>query len=198
MPETVHEDRRKATYQDLMKVPDHLVAEIIDGELVTTPRPASPHARASSILGAELIGPFDRSTGSQGPGGWWILYEPELHLSSDVVVPDLAGWRRERMAALPNVTAFEMAPDWVCEVVSPTTARMDRVIKMTIYAREKVQYVWLVDPLAQTLEVYRLETEHWVVASTHAGAGRVSAEPFEAVELEMGRWWLPPAADNAV
>ena len=195
MAETVRKERRKATYEDLMNVPDHLVAEIIDGELIASPRPASPHALASSALGASLMGPFHFGTGG-GPGGWWILDEPELHLGKDVVVPDLAGWRRERMRVLPRVAAFEMAPDWVCEVVSPGTARMDRVSKMAIYAREKVGHLWLVDPLVQTLEVYRLEAEHWVVSSTHAGAEGVRAEPFEAVELEMSRWWLPPAADE--
>ncbi len=198
MPERVRKERIKATYQDLMDVPEHMVAEIIGGELVTKPRPASPHARASSALGAGLMGPFDLETGGEGggPGGWWILDEPELHLGDDVLVPDIAGWRRERMPVLPNVAAFEIAPDWICEVVSPASARIDRVRKMNIYAREKVAHLWLVDPLAQTLEVYRLEAEHWVVVNTHAGTDRVRAEPFDSVELEMALWWIPPAVDE--
>ena len=185
--------RRRATYEDLLKVPDTMVAEILDGELYATPRPASPHARAASGIGSDLWGPFDRPPNGPGqPGGWWILFEPELHLGSDVVVPDIAGWRRETMPVLPNVAAFTQAPDWACEVVSPTTAGVDRVRKMRIYARESVGHLWLVEPLARTLEVYRLENGRWVVASTHGGSERVRAEPFEAVELELTRWWLEP------
>ena len=184
---------RQATYEDLLKVPDHLVAEIVDGELVTSPRPASPHARATSVIRAD-VDPFDRQPGGPGGlGGWWILFEPELHLGTDILVPDLAGWRRERMPVLANVPYFEQAPDWVCEVVSPSTARIDRVRKMPIYARERVNYLWLVYPGLQTLEVYRLEGPHWVVASSHGGAESVRAEPFAAIELDMSRWWLEEA-----
>lgn len=183
--------RRRATYDDLLEVPDHLVAEIIDGNLYATPRPASPHARASSIIGIDIGGPFDRSSrGSDGPGGWWILDEPELHLGADIVVPDLAGWRRDRLAVLPNVAFFEQAPDWVCEVVSPSTATIDRRHKIHIYSREHVAHLWLVDPLAKTLEVYRLETDRWLLISTHAGSERIHAEPFDAIELDLSRWWL--------
>ncbi len=182
---------RRATYEDLLKVPDTMVAEILDGELYVTPRPASPHARAASIMGGDLTGPFDRPPGGPGgPRGWWILFEPELHIESDVVVPDLAGWRREKMPVLANVAPFEQAPHWVCEVVSATTAGIDRVRKMRIYARESVGHLWLVDPLAKTLEVYRLDNRQWVVAATHAGSERVRAEPFSAVELKIARWWL--------
>ncbi|MBI3303503.1 MAG: Uma2 family endonuclease [Deltaproteobacteria bacterium] len=179
--------RRRATYEDLLKVPDILIAEIIDGELITSPRPAFPHARATSVISRDLD-PFDRRPGS--PGGWWILFEPELHLGADILVPDLAGWRRERMPVLENIPYSELAPDWVCEVISPTTGRIDRVRKMPIYAREQVGYVWLVDPLMRTLEVYQREGQRWVVASTYGGAEMVRAEPFEAVELDMSRWWL--------
>ncbi len=182
--------RRHATYEDLLQVPDLLIAELIDGELITAPRPASPHAWAASVIGQDL-GPFNRPLGGPGgPGGWWILFEPELHLGADVLVPDLAGWRRQRLPVLANVPYFELAPDWVCEVISPTTARLDRVRKLPLYAREQVGYVWLVDPLMRTLEVYRLEGQRWVVVSTHGGAEGVRAEPFEGVELDMGRWWL--------
>jgi Uma2 family endonuclease len=189
--------QRRATYDDLLKVPDTLVAEILDGELFTSPRPASPHARASSVLRSELD-PFDRRIGGPGgPGGWWLLFEPELHLGADILVPDLAGWRRERMPVLQNVAYFELAPDWVCEVVSPSTARLDRVRKVPIYAREGVTHLWLVDPLQQTLEVFRLEGRHWVLLSTHGGAEIVRATPFEALELDMGRWWLEPESEQA-
>lgn len=185
--------RRGATYEDLLKVPENMVAEIIDGELHATPRPASPHANAASGIASDVRGPFHRAPDGPGqPGGWWILFEPELHLAKDVLVPDVAGWRRATMPVLANVAYFERAPDWACEVVSPTTAGTDRVRKMRIYARESVGHLWLVEPLAKTLEVYRLQTEQWVVASTHSGSERVRAEPFEAIEIDLTRWWLEP------
>ena len=137
------------------------------------------------------IGRFSRPPGgADAPGGWWILFEPELHFGSDVVVPDIAGWRRTSMAVLPNVAFFEQAPDWICEVVSPSTGRVDRGRKMRIYAREKVAHLWMVDPIIRTLEVYRLEDDRWIVAGTHAGNDVVHAEPFDAVELDLSRWWL--------
>ncbi len=175
----------------MLQVPDYLVAEIIDGDLYTSPRPASPHAVASSAIGSDIFGPFHRNPGDPaGPGGWWILFEPELHLGLDVLVPDLAGWRRERLPQLKDVPYFTQAPDWVCEVVSPSTGRLDRVRKMRIYAREQVTHAWLVDPLQKTLEIYRLEAAHWVVAATHGGDECVRAEPFDAIELSLQRWWL--------
>ncbi len=180
-----------------MKVPDHLVAEIIDGELITTPRPASPHARAEWAIGQDL-GPFDRRPGSPGkPGGWWMLVEPELHLGDDILVPDLAAWRQERMPVIPNVAAFQLPPDWVCEVISPRTGRIDRSRKMRIYAREGVGHLWFVDPLARTLEVYRLDGARWLVASTHGGDETVRAEPFDAIEIQLERWWLESADPQA-
>jgi Uma2 family endonuclease len=168
-----------------------MVAEIIEGELVTSPRPASPHARATSALGSDLFGNFDGPPGDANrPGGWWILDEPELHLGPDVVVPDIAGWRRERMPTIPKVAAFTLAPDWVCEVISPSTARIDREGKMRIYARAGVGHLWILDPLARTLEIYRLVERRWEHAITHARDAPVRAVPFEAIELVMQRWWL--------
>jgi Uma2 family endonuclease len=182
--------KRRATYEDLMQVPDHLVAEIIDGELVTSPRLATPHARAYSVIGQDLS-PFDRRPGSPGgPGGWWLLDEPELHFGEDVLVPDLAAWRQERMPTIPRAPFIALAPDWACEVISPSTGRIDRSRKMHIYARERVRNLWFVDPLARTLEVYRLEGDRWIVASTHGGDEIVRAEPFDALEIGLERWWL--------
>jgi Uma2 family endonuclease len=160
--------KRRATYDDLLQVPPHRVAEIVDGDLHVSPRPASRHALASSRLGSELGPPFDRGRG--GPGGWWILDEPELHFGEDVVVPDLAGWRRERMPEFPGTAFFTLAQDWACEVVSPGTERLDRAKKMPVYARENVSHLWLVNPVARTLEVYRLAEGRWLLLATHEGA----------------------------
>src|SRR5437899_3961012 len=162
--------KRNATYDDLCALPDHMVAELIDGDLFDSPRPASPHALASAMLGAAVIGSFgDERSGGDLPGGWWILFEPELHFRGDVLVPDLAGWRRERMPIVPDVAAFELAPDWACEVISPSTGEIDRGRKMRVYARERIGHLWIVDPILRTLEVYRLEDGRWIVAGTYAG-----------------------------
>ncbi len=179
--------RRSALYVELEKLPPNVVGEIVAGELYVSPRPASPHAWASSMLGGELMGPFTRGRG--GPGGWVLLDEPELHLGEDVLVPDLAGWRRERMPQVPHVAAFTLAPDWVCEVLSPSTEALDRARKMTVYAREGVRHLWLVDPVLQTLEVFRLEHGGWFLLGTHVHEERVRAEPFEVLELELAALW---------
>ena len=176
-----------ATYADLVALPENLVGEILAGELVVSPRPAPRHARAASSAGGLLSGPFDFGRG--GPGGWWILDEPELHLGADVVVPDLGGWRRSRMPALPEAAFFELAPDWVCEVLSPSTQRYDRVQKLAIYARVRVAHYWLIDPTARTLEVLRLDGEGYRIVGTHVDDAKVRAEPFDAVELELGLLW---------
>jgi Uma2 family endonuclease len=177
----------RATLADIQALPAHVTGEILDGELYTQGRPASPHAIASSALGEELGGPFKRGRG--GPGGWAILDEPELHLAADVLVPDLAGWRRERMPQIPNVAAFDLAPDWVCEVLSPSTAGKDRGKKLPIYARERVTHVWFVDPEAKTLEVLRLDGESYRVHAVFVGEQKVRAEPFDAIELELSALW---------
>jgi Uma2 family endonuclease len=178
---------RPATYDDLVKLPDNLVAEIADGELHASPRPAARHAVAYGRLGAALLPPFDQGRG--GPGGWCILLEPELHLGTDVLVPDLAGWRRSRMPAVPDVAHFDLFPDWVCEVLSPSTTSFDRSKKLAIYAREGVPWAWLIDPLARTLEFLKLENGRWTILATHAGDEVVRAEPFEAIELELAALW---------
>ena len=179
--------KRRATYADLVDVPDRLVAEIVAGELVTSPRPGARHARSASRLGDCLGGPFDRGAG--GPGGWVILGEPELHLGTDALVSDLAGWRRERMPELPDVAAFELAPDWVCEVLSPSTEAHDRAAKMPAYAREGVMWAWLVNPSNQTVEVFRLHDGAWLLHETHRGAAAAAIPPFDAVPLELALLW---------
>jgi Uma2 family endonuclease len=178
---------RPATYDDLVKVPDIQVAEIVDGELHANPRPRPRHAVAGSALGMLVGAAFSQGRG--GPGGWWILDEPELHLGRNVLVPDLAGWRRERMPRLPDLAYFPLAPDWVCEVTSPSTASLDRVKKLAIYAREGIGHAWLVDPDARTLEVLRLENGRWTILGVHFGAEIVRAEPFAEIDLELASLW---------
>jgi len=180
-------DKPRATYEDLLKVPNEKVAEIVDGELYVSPRPAAPHALAASVLGVDLGGPFHHGRG--GPGGWWIVDEPELHVGEDIVVPDLAGWRRERMPEFPKTAFFTLAPDWLCEVLSPSTERLDRARKLRVYAREGVGHVWLVNPEARTLEVYRSSEERWLLLATHASDAIVRAEPFDAIELDLLPLW---------
>lgn len=191
MVHPVAEPRRRATYEDVLVAPENQVAEIVDGELILSPRPAYRHARASTILGVQLGGAFDREGGDPSlPGGWWILFEPELHFGGDVVVPDLAGWRRER-APRGDVPWTDIAPDWLCETLSPSTARIDRGGKLRIYGRAGVPHVWLLDPEAQTLEVLRLGTEgRHVVTEVHAGIDTPRAEPFAEIALELARLWL--------
>ena len=180
--------KRFATYADLLEVPDHLVAEIVDGELHTSPRPAPRHAVSASELAAELIPPFSRGRG--GPGGWWILFEPELHLGPDILVPDLAGWRRERLPTISDTPPyFTLAPNWICEVLSPSTYRLDRMRKLRICGREGVEHAWLVHPGERTLEVLRLESGRWAIAGTFADAARVRAEPFDAVAIDLLPLW---------
>ena len=188
------EPLRRATYADLEAVPAHRVAELMRGVLHTFPRPAPRHARTSSRLGMKLGGSFDM--GDSGPGGWQILDEPELHFPDptaageiNAVVPDLAGWRAERLTDL-GVAHATIAPDWICEVLSASTAVVDRIEKMPLYAREGVRHAWLVDPIARTLEVFALGSSgRWVVAGVHRDAARVRAEPFDAIELDLALLW---------
>ena len=179
--------RKLACYEDLFDLPENVVGEIINGRLNVQPRPAPKHARAYSSLGFELGGPFDR--GRQGPGGWWILDEPELHLGYDILVPDLAGWRRERMPTLPETAYFELPPDWVCEILSPSTARIDRVEKLPIYAAQGVKHAWLVDPDLRTLEVFENQQGKWLLLTALEHNAAVAQPPFDAVSFDLGALW---------
>jgi len=187
-PDMADPPRRRATYEDVLSAPEHLVAEVIDGELRLHPRPAKPHTAAASALGEELGPPFKRGRG--GPGGWIILDEPELHLGEDIVVPDQAGWRRERMptidAALPY---FVERSDWVCEITSPQREKFDRTDKLRIYAREEVPWAFIINPLARTLEVFALRGDEWVRRGAWRDDARVRAEPFAAIELDLAVLW---------
>ena len=178
--------KKGATYDDLIRVPDNYVAEMFDGDLYASPRPAMPHARAATKLAAKLDDPFD----FDGPGGWILLLEPELHFGNDVLVPDIAGWRRERLPSVPDVAYMTLAPDWICEVVSPSTESIDRGKKLRIYAREGVVHAWLVDPLRRTLEVLALESGRLEQIEAHHGGASVRARPFDAIELELQALWI--------
>ena len=184
-----HKSSRRATYQDVLDAPAHLVAEIVNGTLHTHPRPAVPHALASSALGGDLLNPFQFGRG--GPGGWWILFEPELHLGEEILVPDLAGWRRERLAELIDTAYLTLAPDWVCEVLSASTRRLDLHEKRPTYAREGVGYLWLVDPMDRTLEAFELRDGQWVLIATAKDDEPVSVRPFDAITINLGDLWLP-------
>ena len=181
--------RRRATYEDVLAAPTHHVAEVLDGELHVNPRPAPPHTMTASALGMDLGVRFQFARG--GPGGWWIFDEPELHLGlePDIVVPDIGGWRVERMPELPSTAYFTLAPDWVCEVLSDSTRYIDRKLKMHIYAREQVPHVWLVDPIAQTVEVFRLDGATYRFVAMHTDDETPRLEPFDAVELELALLW---------
>ena len=182
--------KRPATYDDVLRAPAHQVAEIIEGELVLSPRPAAPHAVAASMLMSELGGPFAR--GRAGPGGWILLVEPELHLGGHILVPDLAGWRRETMSVVANQPFFTIRPDWVCEVLSPSTERLDRSAKLALYAAAGVGHAWLVNPLQHTLEVLQLSAEtptRWLSLAVFRDDAQVQGAPFEVFALDLTALW---------
>ncbi|PIE19512.1 MAG: hypothetical protein CSA65_02375 [Proteobacteria bacterium] len=181
--------KTKSTYELLFELPDALRGEIINGQLRASPRPSGPHALASSRLGGDLERPYGRGRG--GPGGWWILDEPEIHfvLDEEVLVPDLAGWRRERLPEIPEGHKFTVAPDWVCEVLSPSSKSSDREEKMPIYAHYGVGYLWLVDPKTKTLEAYRLGEGSYATLGIHRDDDVVAVAPFEAVTLHLRDLW---------
>lgn len=178
---------RPATYADLEAVPANLVAEIIHGALVTHPRPSPRHAVAANVLGSELTGGFQFGRG--GPGGWVFMVEPELHFGANVVVPDIAGWRRERLSSLPDKAWIEIAPDWVCEIISPSTEHYDRGAKRQIYGAASVAYLWLVNPVEQYLEAFQLVAGQWLLQTTVAGADEVKIPPFDAAPFSLGLLW---------
>ncbi len=177
----------RATYQDVLDAPAHRVAEIVDGTLYTHPRPAMPHALASSALGTDLSSPFQFGRG--GPGGWWIIDEPELHLGEEILVPDLAGWRRERMPDYPETAYVSLAPDWVCEVLSISTRRHDLHEKRPVYAREGVGHLWLIDPADRTLEAFELHEGQWLLIASAKDDDPVSIRPFDAITFSLGDLW---------
>ena len=192
---------RVATYRDLEALPAHVSGELIEGALYAHPRPALPHAEAGSGIHGDLWSSYGRKRKPTGPGGWIILYEPELHLGllrgqprakDTVVVPDLAGWRRDRVPRLPKAAAVTTRPDWVCEILSTGRRAHDRVLKLHVYATSGIPWYWLVDPLERTVEVLRLdpETALYTTVHTHAGGGPIQAPPFDAVAFDTEEWWM--------
>jgi Uma2 family endonuclease len=183
-------NRRQALYDAYCAVPEHLRTEIIDGTLYVSPRPAPRHANATSILVSELNGAFQR--GRDGPGGWWILFEPELQLVPlEPMVPNLAGWRVERLPSLPETAYFTLAPDWIGEVPSKSMELVNRAKKLPIYAAHGVAHVWLIDPIAKSLEVHTLgEDRRWRDVRIYEGDARVRAEPFSAIEIDLATLWV--------
>ena len=181
----------RATYQDVLDAPPHKVAEVVEGKLYIQPRPAPLYALAGSGLGSLIGRPFHFGDG--GPGGWWILREPEIHLGEDIVVPNYTGWRRERMPVFPSGAYFTWAPDWACEVLSPLTRKLDLGGKRAVYAREGVSHLWLVDPDARSLEAFKLHGTEWVLIDTLFDDAPVSLPPFEAISFNLSDLWPPPA-----
>lgn len=189
----MHARTRPTLYEQLKSLPEGVTGEILDGQLYAHPRPTGPHGFTASSLGYDLIGPFQRGRG--GPGGWWIIDEPELHFIRDaeVDVPDLAGWRRDRMPLIPEGHRYTVVPDWVCEILSKSTASIDREIKMPIYAEFGVAHAWLIDPRARTLDAYVLEAGAWREIGRFADSDLVSVAPFDAVTLHLDDLWVPTA-----
>jgi len=183
-------DTPPATYADLLQLPEHLTGEILNGELHTMPRPAIRHARASSVLSGKVAPTFDFD--NTGSDGWLILFEPELHLGDKphILVPDLAGWRRERLPSLPDTAWLELSPDWACEVLSPSTASKDRILKMPIYRAEGVEWFWIVDPEHKTLEAYQSSGGHWILLGAWGDDDLARIPPFDAIEISLAALWI--------
>lgn len=186
MHATAHQHAR---YADIEALPPHVTGQIVDGELYVSPRPAFSHARVANLLSMLITAEFDYNR--PAPDGWWIYPEPELHLGDSVLVPDLAGWVRGRLSAAPR-NAADVAPDWICEVLSPSTFRFDRGPKLLEYARHGVKHAWLVEPVACTIEIFTLRDGRWSYDGLHAGDAVMCAAPFDALEIPLGRLWLQP------
>jgi len=176
-------------YEQLEQLPEGLTGEILNGQLHAQPRPTGPHAHAETELSIDIGNAYGHGRG--GPGGWWIIIEPEIHFITDaeVTVPDLAGWRKERMPQIPEGHRFEVVPDWVCEVLSPSTESKDRHIKMPIYAHYGVVYAWLVDPKQRSLEAYALDGSQWLLLGEASGNDAIAVAPYDALKLEPSNLW---------
>lgn len=183
--------RRIATYEDLLALPEGVRAEILGGEIVTEPAPLPEHSRLQGALRRFVGGPFDDDDGHGGPGGWWILLEVDVRLGQDVVRPDLAGWRRERLPSPWKQRPIEVAPDWICEVVSPSNAARDRLVKRRIYSLHGVRHFWIADPAERVLEALSLVDGRWLEVGTYGDGDQARIEPFAEIELDVSRLFPP-------
>lgn len=183
---TLARSRRPATVRDLDDLPEDVIGQIVDGELIVLPRPDAPHAEAAGVLYGLLFNSFWREL--RDPGGWVIIPEPKIILGKQLLVPDLAGWKVDRYLR-PQKGPYEVMPDWVCEILSPSTARFDRATKLPIYSQSRIEHAWVIDPMARTLEVLRQRQEGWLIAAAFQNQDKVRAEPFEAVEIDLSLLW---------
>ncbi|MDR3568938.1 MAG: Uma2 family endonuclease [Syntrophobacteraceae bacterium] len=182
--------KKKATYEDLYSIPENTIGEIINGALIVSPRPSRRHTYAASALETNLAAPYQFGRGG-GPGGWIIIVEPEIGLAEHIMVPDLAGWRKQRFPVEEDHNWISATPDWICEILSPKTASLDKAEKMPIYARYGVEYAWIIDPMLKTLDVYRLESEGWWrLVWSYGENDKMRAEPFKEVEIDLGDLWI--------
>ena len=189
--------RKPATYADLLALPEDARGEVLGGEIVASPAPLPRHSKVQRAVGRFLGGPFDDDDGHGGPGGWWIFAEVDVALGPhDIVRPDLSGWRRERLPRPGNARPIDVVPDWVCEVVSPSTAARDRVTKRNLYPQRGIPFYWLIDPEARVLEALSLRDGVWVEVGVFDDTANARIAPFDAVELAVGRLFLPREAEG--
>lgn len=181
--------RKKAIYENLNAIPENATGEIIDGELIVTPRPSRNHVFAATALGGELTPPYQFARGG-GPGGWIILIEPEIKLDEDILVPDLAAWRKERFPTSEEHNWISVVPDWVCEILSPYSLRTDKIKKMPLYARSGVRFLWLIDPAAKTVDTFRLVSSSWLLIGIYAENDKMTIEPFPETVIDLSNLWL--------
>lgn len=190
--------RDKTLTQQLLDLPENQRGEIINGELVVSPRPSGGHIVGTSAIGSEILGPYQQGRG--GPGGWWILIEPEIEFEFEKnhFVPDLAGWKKERMPIPPKGHIFTIVPDWICEFVLPSSVRMDRVVKFRNYAQYGVKYYWIADPEVRALECFKLSPEkQWLSLGSFQLNDKVRVEPFDAIEIDLSLLWIPIEEDKS-
>jgi Uma2 family endonuclease len=189
--------RKLATYADLLALPVDTRAEILSGDVILSPAPLPRHSKAQGSARRFLGGPFDDDDGHGGPGGWWIFVEVDVMLGPhDVVRPDLAGWRRDRLSQPGLKRPIDVVPDWVCEVLSPSTAARDRITKRRLYAQAGIPFYWLIDPELRAVEALALRDGVWVELGVFDDTATTRIAPFEAIELEIGRLFLPREADE--
>jgi len=190
--------KKLATYEDLRRVSESERAEILAGEIVVSPAPLPRHSKAQGATRRFIGGPFDDDHGRGGPGGWWIFVEVDVALGPhDIVRPDLSGWRRERLPRPGGERPIHVVPDWVCEVLSRSTAGRDRVAKRALYAKSDIGHYWLIDPEARVLEALELQGGVWIERGVYDDTSTARIPPFDDVELEVGRLFLDRDADDA-